>query len=222
MRAGVACQRQHWATHKRQCRALAREEVRSLYGRQTLEEYNRILLQPDPSNFPLLSKISAITWTTRPLHSTLHVISLHGRAILVELGRPGPGDTRETLIRLLKRAATELPWPEVPAKMFDVHWRALSIIADLGEPEAAVEILGPHAEDMESKVVDSYIAAYYCIFRLGWLLSAARKFKEDEGKRGAYLAEARGLMPRAIRSLQELQVEYWDELVSDSTSTWSV
>jgi hypothetical protein len=67
-----------------------------------------------------------------------------------------PGDTKDMLTRLVKRATTELPWPELPGgtdEMFAVHLRALTMIAQYGEPEAAVEILSRHVEDVERGVV---------------------------------------------------------------------
>jgi hypothetical protein len=216
---GVACLRQHWTSHKRLCRVLAQHELTSFSSRHTPEEINRIWNHPEPSELPLYLKLSAILWTLRPRYKESHIISLVKRAALFENGHPAPGDTKETLLRLLKRATTELPWPELPEgtqEMFKTYFGALSTIAVLGEPEAAVGMLSRHVEDVESKVVDrKYVAKYY-IYRLGWLLSAAWKVKEDEGKRGAYVAEARGVMGRAMRSLRDLQVEDFDDTVSDS------
>jgi hypothetical protein len=164
------------------------------------------MLARDPSNVPLLLKLSALTWTARP--EKLHVLSICCRASLVDKGRPAPGDTQERVNQLLKRAVTEIPWPELPGgvkRMFEVQMLALHFMARLGEPEAAVEILSRHVEDIESEVGASflglgYIAKYY-IYRLDWLLSAAVKFEGDEEKRGAYVAEAKGLVGRAIPTL---------------------
>jgi hypothetical protein len=145
---------------------------------------------------------------------------------MVKRERPAPGDTKDRLMPLLKRAVTELPWPELPKgipALFLTCFGALSLIADFGEPEEALEILSPHVKDVESKVVDrNYVAQYY-IFRSEWLVSAAEKFKEDEGKRGAYVAEARGAMGRAVRNMPSLEADAWtagDAEVSYLTSPW--
>jgi hypothetical protein len=129
------------------------------------------------------------------------------------LTRGGLGDTKDVLIRLLKWAITEVPWPELPGgtkKMFEVQMDALDIIAECGEPEAAVEILSRHVEDVERYVSGPSRLAMYCIYRLAWLLGAAWKVK-DRGKKSAYVAEAKGLMERAMRSLRDLQD--WDQNV---------
>jgi hypothetical protein len=141
-------------------------------------------------------------------------MSLIGRATLLQMGQPLPGDTKETLIRLLKRAVTELPWPELPlgtTEMLETHCRALTVLDHLGEPEIAVEISGRHVEDVERHVIKAplLLAAFY-ICRLDWLLSAAWKYSKcgicgncancDEVKRGAYVAEAKGLMERTTRA----------------------
>jgi hypothetical protein len=155
-RTGAACQRQHWASHKRQCRALAREEYISAFGHRTDQEVNRILHTPDPSELPLIPKLSAITWTMGPLHGLVHITTLISRANLLGTTRPAPGDTQEGLVRLLKRATTELPWPELPGgtqQLIFAHLTALSCIATFGDPEAAVKILSRHVEDIERKVV---------------------------------------------------------------------
>jgi hypothetical protein len=166
----------------------------------------------------VLPKLSAITWTIRPHIFYMHLFSLMSRGKCLELGRPAPGDTKETLIRLLRRAATELPWPELPAKtkdMFDTSFGALDVIARLGEPEVAVDILSRHVEDIERKVVALNYVAKYLIYRLHWLFLSAVKFEEDQGKRNAYVAEAKGLMGRATRSLRGLQPQDFDYNVRD-------
>jgi hypothetical protein len=115
-RTGVACQRQHWTSHKPQCRALAQREVASIVKRWTDDQLRRIVLcAPEPSDIPLLPKLTALTWTNRVRHSKLHLTTLVTRATLLAEGRPVPGESKETLLRLLKRAATELPWPDSPA-----------------------------------------------------------------------------------------------------------
>jgi hypothetical protein len=176
---------------------------------------------PEPSELALLPKLSAITWSIRPRDYPIHINSLISRSnLLLDTGPPAPGDTKETLTRLLKRAATELPWPELPEgteHMFDIHLTALSCIAAFGEPEAAVDILSRHVENLERKLVaPSYMAKYY-IYRLEWLLSAAVKFESDEGRRDAYVAEAKGLMGRATRSLRDLQSQDWNSNVGEGT-----
>jgi hypothetical protein len=98
----VACQRQHWTSHKRQCRELADAELQSIFSRMKHNRMIRVLGNPSPSEAHVLPKLSAITWTIRPECSDLHMVS-----------RPAPGDTKETLVRLLKRAAAELPWWEI-------------------------------------------------------------------------------------------------------------
>jgi hypothetical protein len=218
----VECQRRHWSSHKRQCRALAEDEICLIVKRCSKGKLLRMWSDPNPSDVPMLLKFSAITWTTRTLLKRLlldaHFDSLHGRGILLEKGRPAPGDTQETLARLFKRASTELPWPELPGGtklMFDVHLEALSTIARLGEPEAAVEILSRHVEDVESKVLaPNYMAKYY-LLRLDWLLAAAEKFQGDEGRKDAYVTEAKGVMGRATRSLRDFQSKDWDGIVSN-------
>jgi hypothetical protein len=149
----------------------------------------------------------------------LHIFVVGTRGLLVSEGRPVPGDTKKTLIPLIKRATTELSWPELPGKTDIVvagHLRALTIIARLGEPEAAVEILARHVEDIERGLdAPNHLAVYY-LYRLSWLLSAAVKVMDKE-KSGAYVAEAKGLMEPAIRSLRGLQPHDWDRYVSDST-----
>jgi hypothetical protein len=148
----------------------------------------------------------------------LHFLSLMSRADLLDDGRPAPGDTKKGVIRLLMRAATELSWPKFPREtddLFSLHLRALLMISRLGEPEAAIEILSRHLEDIERSVVAPDLVATYCIYRLEWLLSAAIKFYEDDGKRCAYVAEAKGLMERATLSLRGLPPQDWDETVSD-------
>jgi hypothetical protein len=151
------------------------------------------MCDPDPSELPLLPKYSALTWTRRSTTDTakLHIMSLVSRADLCIEGRAAPGDTPETFIRLLKRAMTELPWPELPGgtrEMLDIQLGALTYIAELGEPEAAVEILNRHVEDVERHVVAPKHVARYSIYRLDLLVLAASR--ADEGKRGAYLGEA--------------------------------
>jgi hypothetical protein len=151
----------------------------------------------------------------------LHINSLISRGVRLANGQPAPGDTKERLIRLIKRATSELPWPELPGgtkDMFDAHLTLLSYVAEFGEPESAVEIFNAHVEEVERKVVAPNYAAKYYIYRLDWLLAAARKFVGDEGKRGAYVAEAKGLMERGIRSLRGMQLRDWSGHVRDSSS----
>jgi hypothetical protein len=118
---------------------------------------------------------------------------------------------------LFKRATTELPWPELPGgteDMFRFHLPALNAIAAFGEPEAAVDILSGHVEEVERKVVAPRYLAKHQIYRLEMLLAAAMNV-EDEGRRAAYVAEAKGLMGRVTRSLRSLQLDDWDEDVCD-------
>jgi hypothetical protein len=119
-RTGVACQRQHWTSHKSQCRALAADEYRAIWERYGHDEFNRILYDAQMPDYPVLLKLSAVTWTIRPLKchqaNRLHVISLCNRAAVLGHGRPAPSDTKEGLTRLLKRATTELPWPDLPGE----------------------------------------------------------------------------------------------------------
>jgi hypothetical protein len=148
----------------------------------------------------------------------MHIDTLVTRGILLNDGRPMPGDTQETLIRLLKRGLTELPWPELPGgtkMLFGVHLRALTLISQYGEPEAAIELLSRHVGDVERGVVASKGVAAYYMYRLDLLLSAAMKAEEHGEKRAAFVAEAKGLMERATRSLRGLQPQDWDQLVSD-------
>jgi hypothetical protein len=153
--------------------------------RYSREEFFRIMTDPDPSELPLLLKVSAISWTTRPTCNDWHFISVIHRATSIIKGRPAPGDTKETLLRLLKRATSELAWPELPKgteKLFLMCFRALSLIAGFGEPAAALAILDRHVNDLENKVVDREYAAKFYVFRLDWLLSAALKAVDEEGK----------------------------------------
>jgi hypothetical protein len=209
----MACQKQHWTSHKSQCRSLAFDELRSIFKCHNRSDIDRIVQAPDPSELSLLRKLSGITWTVRPNNCKVHIVSLITRGKLLDEGRPVPGDTKGMLIRLVKRATTELPWPELPGKtkeMFFMHLRALALISRYGEPEASVEILSRHVEDVEKGVVaPNYLAAYF-INRLDWLLAAAVKFKHEKDKRSAYVAEAKGLMERATRSLRGLRPEDWD------------
>jgi hypothetical protein len=111
---------------------------------------------PDPSELFFVLKVSALSWTTRPRWDNLHLECLEGRATLLEQGRPAPGDTKEGLIILLKGAATELPWPQLPGradKMFTWFLRSLITIARLGEPAAAVEVLSCHVGYVERRMV---------------------------------------------------------------------
>jgi hypothetical protein len=121
--------------HTRQCRTLARHEFNSICRQYTSQsEIHRFLTRPHPSELPKSLKLSAITWTMRPVNGWMHVFSLASRALLLETG-PAPGDTKELLIRLLKRASTELPWPELPggtADLFDVHLKALMVLSKIG------------------------------------------------------------------------------------------
>jgi hypothetical protein len=226
----VACQKQHWSSHKRQCHILAHEEVLSTFRGRTQEEVSRILQNPDPSDLAVLCKLSALSWTARKTHADLHITTLVSRGKSLNKGRPAPGDSKSTLIRLLSRAATELPWPELPGgtgPMFDVQFEALTMIADLGEPEVAVEILSHHVEDVERHVLNrnvverKFVAEYYIyIYRLEWLLSAAVKLEGVDEKGGAYAAEAKGLMGPATQSLRALQSRDWNKTVQGSSVTW--
>jgi hypothetical protein len=120
-----------------------------------------MLTDPDPDERALVPKLSAVCWTLRdspspPDYTALHIMTIKVRTSWLHEGQPAAGDTKELLIRLLKRATTELPWPELPGgtkKMFDDQIFALKFIAKWGEPEAAVEILGRHVEDVERHVV---------------------------------------------------------------------
>jgi hypothetical protein len=218
-RAGLACQRQHWTSHKRECHIMAAQEFLSTFGDLKEGGLIKIINNPGPSDLPLLPKLSAITWTNRV--GDMHFGSLHGRGILLDKGCPLPGDTKETLNRLLKRAATELPWPELPGdtrRLFMVQMTALAMIARFGEPEAALEILNHHVKDVDGRIiVPKYVAMYY-LYRLDWLLATAVRVEEGDGNRGAYVAEAKGLMERLRRSLRDLQPEDWTAEVSYSTS----
>jgi hypothetical protein len=104
----------------------------------------------------------------------------------------------------------------------------LTRIAQFGEPEAAVEILSRHVEHVEGCIMALSHTAAYNICRLDWLLQAARKVEEDEGKRGAYVAEAKEVMERATRSVRGLQPHDWTDLVSylamllETRATWCV
>jgi hypothetical protein len=130
------------------------------------EEVLRIIEDPDPSELTLLLKFSALAWTLRSKSGTakLHIVSLLSRAEMCIKGRFAPGDTKEALIRLLKRAMTELPWPELPQDthaMFAIQFGALALMAELGEPGAAVEIFNCHVEDVERHVVaPKHVARY--------------------------------------------------------------
>jgi hypothetical protein len=218
----VACQRQHWTSHKRQCPVFAQDEFLSTFGscgKNWLIEVLDTGLDPAPSDLALLPKLSALTWTARLQHGHLDVVSLNTRVTYMSGGRPAPGDTRETLIRLLKRAVTDLSWPELPdgtRRVLGTYMKALAKIADLGEPEAAIEIFSRHVEDVERHVVAPNYVAKCLICRLEWLLVAADKFEKDEERRSAYLAETKGLMKRATRSLQGLQSQEWDRPVSEA------
>jgi hypothetical protein len=198
--------------HKRQCRALAEAEFLSTFGHCTQGVMERLLHGLEPSSHAQLLKLSAITWTLRHQHPDKHIVSLNSRAILIDKGRPAPGDTKEKLIHLLKRATTELPWPPLPQglrQMFAFYVIALNIIAKFGEPEAAVEILKRHVEDVERHVTAPNRVATYLIYRLDWLLSAAIKVSKDTELMDAYLAEAKGVMERAAWSLRGLQSQDW-------------
>jgi hypothetical protein len=102
--------------------------------------------------------------------------------------------------------------------MFTTHFSALSMIASLGEPEAAVEILNRHVEDVKRKIVAPKDLAAFSIYRLEFLLWAAREVEGDAAKKGAYVAEAKGVMEQATRSLRYLEPQDWDDKVRDSTS----
>jgi hypothetical protein len=130
--------------------------------------------------------------------------------------QPVPGDSIESLFPLFKRAITEFPWPQPPAevkKMCGTYFMALGCLRWLCEPDVAIEILNRTVEDVERRIVAPIHVAEFHIFRVDWLLAAAWKFKEDEGRKGAYVAEAKGLMEGALRGLQGLQPEDWDHQV---------
>jgi hypothetical protein len=219
----VACQRQHWTSHKRQCRALAVDEFHSTFESDTETQLTRIVFDPQPASVALLSKCSAITWTLRSTsyYANLHHASLISRGVLVEKGRPAPGDTKDTLTRLLKRAVTEIPWPELPGgtkAMFSFQMKALIVIANFGEPEAAIEIMNRHLEDVERHVVARKFVVPYTICHAQWLLSAAVDGSEDTEKKAAYMAKAKGLVERATRSLRGPRLHDWDAEVSEFLS----
>jgi hypothetical protein len=154
LNTGVACQREHWTSHKRVCSALAHDEFGSTFARPPYDMLERILNQPGPSECLLLPKLSAITWTIG-LHN-VHFASLARRVSLLQLERPAPGDTKEGLIRLLKRAATVIPWSNLSKAAHGnvvTQLSTLTNIVRLGEPEAAVKILARHAEDVEGHAV---------------------------------------------------------------------
>jgi hypothetical protein len=179
---------------------------------------SRIWKYPKPSNIPLLLKLSAISWTTRPVYFDMHFLSLVSRATLLDKKGPALGDTKERLLGLLKRAASETPWSEPPEGMAhkpETYLRSLTDIARFGEPQVAVEILNRRVQDAERNRMTPKVLAKYYIYRLALLLSAAGKSEGEEGKRGAYVAEAKGLMERATRSLRGLQPDDWTEYVSD-------
>jgi hypothetical protein len=217
---GVACQRQHWTSHKRQCRILAEDELRSSFGQYDGDELQRLLTDPDPSERQLLPKFSAITWTLCPSFYGVHVLSLVRRAYLLPTGpllpgSPAPGDNKERLIGLFKRAAMEPPWPELPERKeaFDAYLMALTFIDDLGAPEAALEISGGHVENVERRVEAANCVAKFYIYRLEWLLTAAQDCERDADKRSTYVAEAKEFMARATRSLRGLQPQDFDSYV---------
>jgi hypothetical protein len=211
--------------HKRQCRELAQDEIRSIFDRMGEQEMSRICQYPKPSNLPLLLKLSAISWTTRPAFYDIHFVSLLGRATLLNKEGPSLSDTQERLLSLLKRAASEAPWSEPPEGMAhkpETYLRSLTDIARFGEPQAAVEILNRRVQDAERNKMAPKVLAKYYIYRLALLMSAAVKCEGDEGKRGAYVAEAKGLMERATRSLRGLQPDDWSASVSDSVLAGSL
>jgi hypothetical protein len=215
---GVACQRQHWTLHKHQCRHLAEAEYHSIIERRSEDEIQRMFDNPQPSDYSLLLKLSAISWTLRPHLNIMHVISLRRRAALLEVWRPAPGDTKEKVVCLLKRAATELSWPELPAgteDMFNAFFRALNLIATFGEPEVAVEILSRHVEDVEKHLTAPNHLAIYLIYRLDWLLLVAWDSRSDTEKGGTSVSEARGMLKRVTGSLRGLQSGDWSGYVSD-------
>jgi hypothetical protein len=213
--------------HKRQRRALAEDEIRSIFDRTGEREMSRIWKHPEPSNLPLLLKFSAISWTTRPDNYDWHFRTLVSRAALLEKAGPALGDTKERLLGLLKRAALEAPtpWSEHPGEMehlSETYMRSLTAIARFGEPQAAVEILNRRVKDEERNRMTPRVVAKHYLYRLVLLLAAAAvKSEGDERKRCAYVAEAKGLMERATRSLRGLHKQDWDEVVSDSAWSWS-
>jgi hypothetical protein len=101
--------------------------------------------------------------------------------------------------------------------MFERQMVALDLIADLGEPGAAVEILNRHMEDVKRHVVARNQIVMYYICGLEWLLKAAWW---DEGKRGAHVAEVKALVDQVTRSVRGLRSEDWDEPVSAWASPW--
>jgi hypothetical protein len=211
---GAARQRQHWPSHKRQCRALAAAEFRSTRGRYTSQG---TLEGSEPSDGATLLKLSATVWTLRDVSTVSHVASLRRRAVLLWDGRPVPGGTEEKLVGPFKRVVTETPRPELPGRtqeVFKVHLRALSLTALLGKPEAAVEVSSRHVPDVKRGVVAPKFVTKYHLCRLEWLLSAARKFEGDEGKREGYVAEAKEVTERATRGLRGLRPQDWEFGVS--------
>jgi hypothetical protein len=214
-RTGAACQRQHWTSHKRQCLALAEHEFASTFGHYTEDKMAVFVNNPGPSDVQLLLKLSALSWTLRSGYAYLHFASLNGRAILLHDERPAPGDTKEGLLRLLRRAATEFGildlYRSTPIA-FEEHLENLSWTARLGEPETAVDIFRCHTGhvNLERQGVAPESLATYYIRRSECVLLAAVKFERDEGRRGAFVAEANGVMERATRTLQGLQLEELD------------
>jgi hypothetical protein len=103
--------------------------------------------------------------------------------------------------------------PRGTKAFFDVCLEALSYVAVFDGPEAALEILDRHVDDVERKVVAPNHLVKYYLHRLEWVLAAALNV---EGKRDAYVAEAKGLMKRATRDMRAMQLEDWDGQVCDS------
>jgi hypothetical protein len=96
---------------------------------------------------------------------------------------------------------------------FEAYFHTVTFVGLFGEEVAAVETLRRHAEDVERRVGAPNLVAKYYVCRLQALLAAAEKIEE---RRGAYVAEAKGVMERATRSLRGLQSEDWDNIVSAS------
>jgi hypothetical protein len=112
-------------------------------------------------------------------------MSLVSRATLVERGgllRAIPRRRSSACSSGLSRSSRG---PSSPGDtLFESALRALTIIADFGEPEAAVEILSRHVEDVERHVVaPKFIGAFY-IYR--WTGCCRRRWKvwdeEEEGR----------------------------------------
>jgi hypothetical protein len=184
----------------------------STFGRYTEAEMERILNDPDASELALLSKLSALAWTMRGDHSQYYLLTLKARAGLLGEERPVPGDTKELLLRLLKRPELRGEGIEL---MFEGQLTALTIIGEYGEPGVAVEILNRHVEDMERHLIAPRHVREYHVNRVQLLLAAASTLEGEEAKKGAYVAEAKTLMMKATRYLRGMEQDDWDGYVSD-------